>query len=627
MRVSITVWQDQIILHWDNVLPPALEARFSALDDASKAKWDSVSEVLTHWHLLTPYTRYNEKRNCFFLNFSAQNLFRIHGQFGQVPVRTGQERIDALKEKLTTFRKMREQAITVKEASNIEELGYRVPPRGDYQKRGVLFLLYVRRAALFMDCGLGKTYMALVSTEIHIQRGIIERGKTLIVGKLMTLETGWLADAEKFTGLKLVMLWLPSSTYKRTEKLLKLLETEADAYLINHEGVPVLQDALTKKAFQKIVLDESTILKGFHGERAQTGKIGKALLQVAHRADWRVIMTGSPAPNGAHDLWGQLYFLDGEGLLLEPSYHDFQKTYMLEIDLGRRKDSPDGERMLPGLKRGGPPDRKMWVMPKESGPLISKIVNPYAFRAELREHLKDLPPITIGTRRVTMNPEQATHYKAMRDELSTLIDNELIAVGIRLTAIMKLRQITGGFLIDQEQNVHPLAANPKFDALDALLGEEIAVHNKVVIYAQYVYEISALELRYKKYGLCTVFGGNSGQTNLANVKAFIHDPSIRICVLHPKSAAHGITFTHAHYMIFYSISYSAEDDYQCVKRIERGGQKNAMFVYYLLATLPTGKVPSIDEVIYRVLQEKNKNQRDLVDQGSVNTSILKIVRG
>ena len=100
---------------------------------------------------------------------------------------------------------------------------------------------------------------------------------------------------------------------------------------------------------------------------------------------------------------------------------------------------------------------------------------------------------------------------------------------------------------------------------------------------------------------------------------------MKAIVLHPKSAAHGVTFTVSHYMIFYSSSYSAEDDYQCVKRIERAGQKHPIFIYYLISVLqePIRKhEESIDEIMYRVIQVKSKNQSELIDQREVNKAIF-----
>ena len=623
MRVSMTLWKNLVLLHWDKILPPELQKKFDSLDETAKGKWDHYERLRKHLKLIGCYLRFSEKRKMFMMTFSAQNLYRLKKQFGEFEIAGGSERLKTLRTRYDQFRAMRQKAIEIKSNDNPEPLDFKKPPRGLYQHKGVLFLMHVRAAGLFADCGLGKTYMVLVSTELQIKAGVIRRGKTLICGKLMTLETGWLEDAVKFTDLKVVMLWVPAGT-KRKEKLKKLMESDADVFVINHEGVPVLEEELVAMEFEKVVIDESTILQGFHGEEAKSGKVAKSILRVAARSEWRVIMSGTPASNGIQGLWGQFFFIDPDGFLLEPNFHDFRTTYMDQIHIGVKVS----QESLPGLEKKKSVEMKKWVQLKSSAEKVSAIINPCVFRAELREHLKDLPPLTTIIRKVLMDKTQEMHYEEMRKNLSTIINDEFIAVDQKMHALMKLRQITGGFLIDQEQRVQPLKTNPKLEALDALLNEEIAADKKVVIYAEYVYEIEEIFRRYKDQGIVSVYGGNSSTANLANVKAFIHDPAIRLIVLHPKSAAHGITFVNAHYMIFYSISYSAENNYQCVKRIERGGQQHAMFVYYLLCKAQVSKRPTIDENIHLTVKDKLDAQSELISQQqNINTSLINLYRG
>lgn len=217
-----------------------------------------------------------------------------------------------------------------------------------------------------------------------------------------------------------------------------------------------------------------------------------------------------------------------------------------------------------------------------------------------------------------MSSEQRKHYTDMEERLKVEINDVRIAVPIRLTQMMKLRQITGGFIIDHQEASHAMTDNPKLEALDSLLNEEIAREHKVIIWAEYRWEIETIKNRYKDHGVVTIYGGNTTQVNLANQVAFKTDPSIRIIVAHPKSMAHGVTLTMANYMIFYSISHSAEDNYQCVRRIERAGQRNAMFVYYLLCK------KSVDPMIYKAIAIKNKNQSELLDQRAVDQMLLNL---
>lgn len=597
-----------MFLHWDGILPEAPKNSILTPDDA-----------VHFWPHLTGFARWWRSKNAFILSFSKQNTKRIYNQFGKIPIRSGRERLEELKQRQSLCTEMVQKALKIKELpyDRLPTYQYKLPPIGEYQHRGVVFLCNVDRAPLFADCGMGKTFMVLVSTEIQIQKGILKPGKTLICGKLATLETGWLEDASKFTNLKVSVLWEKQGK-NRKKKILDRLNEPADVYLINHDGVRVFQEELAAAQFDKIVVDESTILKGFRGTdpRIRGGQLGKALMHVAQNARYRVVMSGTPAPNGPEDLWGQFFFLDPDGLFLEPNFNDFRQEYYKIVDL-RSKDNrflknkqgefvkrDDGSLIAKPL---GPKDPKKWEPKKDAVEKISEIVGKPAYRLKLRDHIKDMPELTVVKRFIDMSPEQSAHYDDMRDRLKVEIDNERITASLQITAIMKLRQITGGFIIDHEGKAHSISQNPKLDELDSLINEEISHEEKVVIYCEYQWEVKTICERYKKYGVVSVYGGNTSSKNLANIKKFIEDQKTRLIVLHPKSAAHGITFTMAHYMVFYSFSHSSENNYQCIRRIERKGQKNAMFVYYLACN------KSIDRDILNVVKVKDEQQSRLID--------------
>lgn len=477
--------------------------------------------------------------------------------------------------------------------SNGEEMTYDIVCEDPHRN-------FVADGIVVHNCG--KTFMSLVSTQEQFRRGLLTPGKVLVCGKLATLETGWYEDCFKFTHMKPIILWL-GQVKNRKQKLIDLLNTPADIYIINHDGVRLLEEELVKKEFEKVIVDESTILKSYVSDRANKGKFGQALMRVSHKAKWRVIMSGTPAPNGPEDLWGQIHFLDPQGFMLERSVHDFRAKYMNTVYMGDPRNPNTPKKYTP---KNGTVEK------------VADLISPITFRAKIRDNLKDLPEKTIIKRLSHMSDEQEKHYLQMDKLLSTEINNKIVDVDMALTKLGKLRQITGGFLIDHNEETHPIEDNPKINLLDDLLYDEIDSSEKVVIYAQFQYEIELIESRYKDMGVCSVYGGNSSTTNLANIKSFINDKSKRICLLHPRSAAHGITLVCSHFMVFYSISHSAEENYQSQARIERNGQKHPMFMYYLLCR------DTIDEIIYTVVANKQYNQDKLLDQAAASGEILKL---
>ena len=588
---TISIWEDVIIVKWDGSMPEGVDP--NSIHDPS--------DVIPMWKHLDGHIKWSKKLSAFTMKFGKQNLKRLHAQFGQIPITTGSLKVTELKAKQESLFNLAQLVEKIKSLppDQLPKYAFKMPPLAEYQHRGVTVLCNSRKVPMFADCGMGKTYQVLNSIQIHKDKGVIARGKTLVAVKLATIETGWVEDCAKFTDLKIGVLWEPSKNKKRKQTILdRLNDPYYDFFVINHEGVRLFEEELAEKRFQKVIIDESTILKNYHGGRAGTA-FGKSIMNVAKHAEWRVIMSGTPAPNGPADLWGQFNFLDPDGLILEPSFNDFQHENFMCLDL---RSKANRKRPL----RGNDPHK--WVPTKTTVDTIAKLTQPFTFRVRMEDHLTDMPELTKVTRLVEMSPEQEQHYIAMSEQLRVLINDSRIVATVKIAQLMKLRQITGGFIIDHQEVAHAIENNPKLEELDSLLNDEIAPDKKVVIYCQYQWEIKTLEDRYKKHGIVTVYGGNYGDINLKNIKKFREDPDTRIIVLHPKSAAHGVTFTMAHHLIFYSIDHSAEDNYQCIHRIKRAGQKHPMFVYTIMCR------KSIDELIYKVIELKNRNQQNLIDE-------------
>jgi hypothetical protein len=183
-----TIWKDKIVLY------PSVKLSF-----------------LTHPNI-APRVKFNEKFNGYLLKFSAQNLKRLRMDFGdKIEPKKCQSIIDDLKIKKAMFDKSVQLAMEIKQGLHDHvQLPYKLPPLGLYQHRGVLLQMMVPILPFFPDCGMGKGNMTLVSTENQIKQGIIKKGKVLVAGKLATLFSGWKEDAEKFTDLKVEILWAKS---------------------------------------------------------------------------------------------------------------------------------------------------------------------------------------------------------------------------------------------------------------------------------------------------------------------------------------------------------------------------------------------------------------------------------
>lgn len=152
----------------------------------------------------------------------------------------------------------------------------------DFQKDMVRWALAKGKAAIFADCGLGKTAMQLEWAEqIRKETG----GKVLVLAPLA----------------------VASQTQKEGEKFgisVKVCESQADVSteyinITNYEKL----DHFVSSEFVAIVLDESSILKSF------TGKVRNQIIDNFAKTPYKLACTATPAPNDFMELGNHSEFL------------------------------------------------------------------------------------------------------------------------------------------------------------------------------------------------------------------------------------------------------------------------------------------------------------------------------
>lgn len=459
-----------------------------------------------------------------------------------------------------------------------------------HQNVGFQFMRACGRGAIFGDCGIGKTAIVASYLDYLVHEGkITEENPALIVCPISIIYQAWIKDTQKFTSIEPVSIYEPSS-YKAKQKREKRLETPSPVYITSFSLLQIMEKEFRKKKFKFIAVDESSKIKN------SQSKTFKALLNVSWKSEWRYVMSGTPAPNGPIDLWSQFFFLD-DGMTLEPSLVDFRHEYYKQIAVPGR-----------GAHVG------FWVPKRGIEPKINKQIEKRSIRFKSSDCL-DLPPRTFMVRELEMTKEQQKAYDEMSQNLFTEVDGSSITARVAVSKLMKLREVTGGFIIDDSRIEKPFKKNPKLLELDSLLEEALGdSSSKALVWAQYKWEIRTLLHRYrKKYGARGLYGDISQPEKDKNVDVFLDSPSCRLLVCHPKSAAHGLTLTSASYSVYYSLSHDFEEYYQSSMRIHRPGQKRPTFYYFLTAK------GSIDESLLKCIQDK-KNVQDILVDGAIDLS-------
>lgn len=308
------------------------------------------------------------------------------------------------------------------------------------------------------------------------------------------------------------------------------------------------------------MLDESHKLKSYNAKRS---KLVEALanpydkkLKKPVKKPLTYILSGTPVLNSIQDLFMQFLILDG-GATFGGNFFAFRARYMRDKNAGMPRD-----KYFPA-----------WEVRPGAFEEVNKLIYHHAISAKKEECL-DLPDLIKTTVKVQMAPEQARMYKEMKKDFITVLNDVACTATLAITKSLRLLQLSSGFvkLVDGEEV--PLADNPKMAALKELL-EEITPSHKVLIWCVFKQNYSQVRQVCESLGLelVEITGEQSPTQKNEGVERFKTDPKVRVLCGHPQSGGIGLNLIEASYMIFYSRSFSLENDIQAEARCYRGGSE------------------------------------------------------
>jgi SNF2 family DNA or RNA helicase len=237
---------------------------------------------------------------------------------------------------------------------------------------------------------------------------------------------------------------------------------------------------------------------------------------------------------------------------------------------------------------------KIKMIPARRDEFYSRL-GKYVHFAKKNECL-DLPDEIDEVRSVDFDPKQKQFYDEMQKNLVIeLSEDSEVTATIALTKIMKLNQISNGFVFDDNGDVVRCGKKKLKELAETL--EELG-NQQVIIWGHFVEEIkSILEM------LGTKSRGLYGETKDGDkvIDDFVAG-KFQYLVAHPASGSEGFTLVNASVQVFASLNYSLLEYEQCRGRTHRPGQKNKCVYIHLLTS------GSIEEEIYLILKGKKTAQ-------------------
>lgn len=441
----------------------------------------------------------------------------------------------------------------------------------DYQKRAIKFMIGQACAGLFLDPGLGKTSITYAAFLALRAKSYVRR--MLVIAPLRPAYAVWPKEAanwREFSGLKVGVLHGP-------DKLKTLQDLTCDVHVINPEGLDWLFKNCARSSpadpwpWDMLVVDEST---RFKHTRTQRFKILKPWLRMFRR---RYILTGTPAPNGLLDLFGQVYLLDG-GNALGAFITHYKSAYF---------DNPDRQGWL-------------WI-PRPGAPqAIYEKLQPLVLRMSAEDYLT-MPPLISNTIEVPLPSNARAIYRQMEAQLLAQVRDETVVAANAAAASGKCRQITGGGVYTGLNKEWAHIHDAKIEALEELV-EELQGQPLIVAY-EFDHERQRLQA---KFPGAPYIGGGITPGEFRRVEDMWNRGEIQILLAQPQSTAHGLNLqAGGNHLAFFTTPWNLEDDDQIIRRLYRQGQKHTVTVHRIVAK------DTIDTLVLKVLGKKDGVQKAL----------------
>jgi SNF2 family DNA or RNA helicase len=432
-----------------------------------------------------------------------------------------------------------------------------------------------------MEMGLGKTAVILAEFAELVRHSLVDN---LIVVCPNSIKGVWLDEMDK--------VGFPESIGRGAWPSIQSAWWSNNVMVINYEAIitargSVVVDKFLHRGRCMLVVDESTQIKNPKAQRT------RRLIGWAKNVRYIRLLSGQPVVQGPHDLWSQFRVL---GEMNGMNYFSYRATHCIMGGyLGKQ---------VMGAKD-----------PEALNALLSKV----SFRAKKDQWL-DLPKQIFTTRNVELTKDQKKHYDNMKKYLITMIAEQEIDAQMVITQMLKLQQISSGFMLDENGRAHVIpGGNPKLDVIRETMEE---VTGKVLVATWFRESTRALNEALEKYNPAVIQGGMSKDGLDFAKDSFEEDPDCRVMICQIQSAKYGLTLlggggdNRCATTIFYENGFSLDSRIQFEARNHRIGQDRPV-VYVDLVT------SDIDRVVIRALVRKQDVAAAIID----NIKVLGVKEG
>lgn len=457
--------------------------------------------------------------------------------------------------------------------------------------------------ALLLDMGLGKTIITLTALyELGVEGKL--RGNVLVIAPLSVSINTWSKETAKWDHLKNIQVEVLTTIKNKKKRHQRYEEIKNDPipkiYTINISKVADIIDYFGDDwCFPNIVLDElqkfrshsAKCVKSMQKLHALNKKVVDQAIQENNRELYenrpiqRIIgLTGTPAPKGLINLWGEISSLDG-GLRLGKNITAYRNTFFKP---GRCTSNGDPYEWLP--------------LPYADYEIYRRIQD-ICISMKSEDYLQ-LPDVVYNYVDVEMSTKEKEVYEYMRQKKVLPLADEVIRSKNSGVLVSKLLQLANGAIYGNndletnEQSVYEIHKH-KLEKLEEI--EENAQGESILVFYWFKHDLERLK---KAFPHAEVYDPYD-----TTVEDRWNNKEIPMLLAFPKAIGIGTNIQEGgHIIVWYSLPMCDLELYQqSNKRLHRNGQKHTTIIHHLLTK------GTIDEDVIKKLQQKAITQEDIID--------------
>jgi chromodomain-helicase-DNA-binding protein 7 len=432
----------------------------------------------------------------------------------------------------------------------------------DHQLDGLNFLAHARfngrNTILADEMGLGKTAQAVLFLRHLFERQHIH-GPFLVAAPLITMGH-WQREIHEWSTLKFLSFYgIPEccQTMKKYEFFYENSRCPRfNVLLTTYEFIMKETEQLQAVQWRAMVIDEAHCLKNTESKLINTVR--------NYRADYKLLLTGTPLQNNIQELWTLLNLLDPVKF---PNLQAFEHKF-----------EPMGD-----------PDN-VWE--------LTKMLEPIMLRRMKSDVEKAIAPLEEIIFECQMTRHQKAYYKAVfQNNIEYLMRGNQKGVGGKSrNKSMDLRKVCNHPYLIQGAEQQILLERPdltvegeclirsagKMILLDKLLAKLKADGHRVLIFSQMTRMLDLLAdyLFNKEYQFERIDGGVRGDERQIRIDRFnAPDSQSFVFLLCTKAAGIGINLGSANVVIIYDSDWNPQNDIQAIARCHRIGQTREVKAY------------------------------------------------